>query len=304
MISEEGAPLQTKLYPPQTIAMRRMRRTRGMYRMHRVWAVFFVAALLLFLLPAGGALAAKTPKQAEAEKAALASASEATPSEGAAEPGATPAPASPSEEEESGAQKKDAAESSRHNFLLLVNWDNPYYGGSFELVRLDKVIDKGLVAMKNHHQIDKTAGAAANAMFRAAKEEGVGKLVIDNAYRSVERQETMWKKRLRRNKNYGANPYQEPVKVLPGGKSEHATGLALDIFAKSYQKSNAAFGNTAEGRWLAQNAHKYGFILRYPADKQHITGVVYEPWHFRYVGVAPATEMYEQRLCLEEYLKK
>lgn len=62
------------------------------------------------------------------------------------------------------------------------------------------------------------------------------------------------------------------------------------------------FADTTEGKWLAENAYKYGFILRYPEDKQSVTGVVYEPWHFRYVGVDVAKSVYDSGLCLEEYL--
>lgn len=207
------------------------------------------------------------------------------------------------QQEEDKLQADERQEEKPVNYLLLVNWENPSDGKEFTLVRLDKVLDRGLVIHSNHHLIEKTAGQAANIMFRAAQEEGIGKFVIDNVYRSPGRQAAMWNKKIRANANYGANPYSNPVKVLPGGKSEHATGLALDVLAKSYRRSNAGFADTAEGKWLAHNAHKYGFILRYPANKQHITGVIYEPWHIRYVGIEPATQMYEKGLCLEEYLK-
>ena len=66
--------------------------------------------------------------------------------------------------------------------------------------------------------------------------------------------------------------------------------------------ADTAFGDTSEAKWLAENAHRFGFILRYPADKTGITGVQYEPWHFRFVGREAATEIYEQGLCLEEYI--
>lgn len=205
------------------------------------------------------------------------------------------------QEEQEQAEQTPAPEKPA-NYLLLVNWDHAYDGEEFTLVRLDKVFDRDLVIKSNHHLIEKTTGEAANSMFRAAKEQGIGKFVIDNVYRSPARQTAMWNKSIRKNADYGANPYSKPVKVLPGGKSEHGTGLALDIFAKTYQKSNAGFADTTEGKWLANNAHLYGFILRYPANKQHITGVIYEPWHFRYVGIAHAAEIYEKGLCLEEYV--
>ncbi len=80
------------------------------------------------------------------------------------------------------------------------------------------------------------------------------------------------------------------------GHSEHQTGLALDV-----NSLDDSFANTAEGRWLANNAHKYGFIIRYPKGKTDKTGYIYEPWHIRYVGVEKATKIYNSGLSLEEY---
>lgn len=81
------------------------------------------------------------------------------------------------------------------------------------------------------------------------------------------------------------------------GCSENGAGLAVEIGSAS-----AGFSSTKEYTWLVNNAHNYGFILRYPEDKTEITGIIYQPWHWRYVGVDVATEMKEQNLCLEEYL--
>ena len=81
------------------------------------------------------------------------------------------------------------------------------------------------------------------------------------------------------------------------GTSEHQLGIAVDI-NPDYEKSGKEVY-----AWLAENAHEYGFINRYPEDKVHITGIMNEPWHYRYVGENAAKEMYEQRICLEEYLK-
>jgi D-alanyl-D-alanine carboxypeptidase len=88
------------------------------------------------------------------------------------------------------------------------------------------------------------------------------------------------------------------------GYSEHHTGLAVDIVTPSYQVLNAGFAQTDAAVWMAQNAHRYGFIIRYPADKVDVTGIGYEPWHVRYVGIANAKAIFEQGLCLEEYLEK
>jgi D-alanyl-D-alanine carboxypeptidase len=86
-------------------------------------------------------------------------------------------------------------------------------------------------------------------------------------------------------------------RIEPAGCSENGAGLAVDIVSAS-----AGFASTPEYQWLEQNAHKYGFVLRYPQDKTEITGIIYQPWHWRYVGIDAATEMKENNLCLEEYL--
>ena len=85
------------------------------------------------------------------------------------------------------------------------------------------------------------------------------------------------------------------------GHSEHQTGLAVDV--EGSNKSYDNFEDSPEFEWMKNNAHKYGFILRYPKGKEHITGFKYEPWHYRYVGVNIATYLYQNNLTLEEYLK-
>lgn len=87
------------------------------------------------------------------------------------------------------------------------------------------------------------------------------------------------------------------------GTSEHHLGLAVDIVSLQYQQLDEAQARTPEIIWLTEHCSEYGFILRYPKDKTQITGIVYEPWHFRYVGVETAKVIMEQGLCLEEYLE-
>ena len=142
-------------------------------------------------------------------------------------------------------------------------------------------------------------GKAAALMFKDAKSQGIGKYFITSAYRCVSYQDTLFQARVEQDPDYANDPYTDPVKVLPGKISEHATGLALDILSDNYKDADDGYADTPEGQWLLNNVHKYGFILRYPKDKEHITGVIYEPWHFRYVGVEAATEMYHLGLCLE-----
>ena len=142
-------------------------------------------------------------------------------------------------------------------------------------------------------------------MLEAAEAEGVkNKYYLVNAYRDQWTQRRMFQKRLDQNPHYGEDPYHHPVGTMPYYASEHCYGLAIDITSMNYTYVYTGYGNTAEAKWMTANAHRFGFILRYPADKEHITGVHYEPWHFRYVGVKAATEMYESGQCLEEYLGK
>ena len=87
------------------------------------------------------------------------------------------------------------------------------------------------------------------------------------------------------------------------GTSEHQSGLAADIVTPSHQTLDPAFADTAAGQWLVEHAHEYGFVLRYPEEKQEITKIIYESWHFRFVGKTHAKLMKEQNLCLAEYLE-
>ena len=93
------------------------------------------------------------------------------------------------------------------------------------------------------------------------------------------------------------------MSVTVPGTSEHHLGLALDILTGSYTEMDDGFGETEAGKWLAANSADYGFILRYPQGKEDITGIIYEPWHFRYVGEKYAKDITERGVCLEEYLK-
>ena len=90
--------------------------------------------------------------------------------------------------------------------------------------------------------------------------------------------------------------------VAVPGTSEHETGMALDIVSYSYQLLNEQQENTAEQKWFMEHCWEYGFILRYPKDKTEVTGIGYEPWHYRYVGREHAAKLYESGLCLEEYI--
>lgn len=101
---------------------------------------------------------------------------------------------------------------------------------------------------------------------------------------------------------------EEEAKKLAGtvvavpGTSEHELGLAFDLVDNNYRNLDEAQENTPVQKWLMENCWKYGFILRYPSDKSEATGIIYEPWHYRYVGKELALAVYESGLCLEEYM--
>lgn len=142
-------------------------------------------------------------------------------------------------------------------------------------------------------------------MLNAGQNEGC-RFFICSAYRSQTRQSEIYNSHIR---DYRARGYSDEkakelteLSIAVPGSSEHQTGMAVDIVATYYQQLNSNFANTKEAQWLKEHAHEYGFILRYPKDKTHITMITFEPWHFRYVGVEAAKEIYEQDLCYEEYL--
>lgn len=141
------------------------------------------------------------------------------------------------------------------------------------------------------------AAKALEVLVSEASKQGI-ELYCVSAYRSYEKQKVLYERvKKRRGKEY-ANKYC----ALPG-HSEHQTGLCIDI-ANINNKLNTVLGKAKEGLWLKKNAHIYGFILRYPEEKSDITGYNYEPWHFRYVGIEAATEIYNKGLTLEQYLGK
>lgn len=143
-------------------------------------------------------------------------------------------------------------------------------------------------------------------MFTAAKEDGVN-LIVCSPYRDLSRQEYLFDRKMKTYINSGysyMDAYKESSAVVTvPGASEHQIGLAVDLICDNYSQLNEGFADTAAGKWLNENSYKYGFILRYPADKEDITGIIYEPWHFRYVGVDAATVIHDRNICLEEFIQ-
>lgn len=139
-------------------------------------------------------------------------------------------------------------------------------------------------------------------MYNAALADGITLTPI-SGYRSFNRQKTNFENRIALYQSQGLSKEDAAKKaseiILLPGASEHNAGLAMDIGSLTVD-----FENTDAFRWLQENAYKYGFILRYPKDKTHITKITYEPWHYRYVGTEIAKELKESGMTLEEYLGK
>lgn len=147
--------------------------------------------------------------------------------------------------------------------------------------------DVRAVNSSNRLYMRKEAASALEELFKAAEDENYYLYAV-SGYRSYSYQKSIY------------NPYSGYS--APAGASEHQLGLAMDITLAKYNGTlSVDFGNTKEGKWVKENAHKYGFIIRYLQGKEDITGYNYEPWHLRYLGVDLATELYEKNITLEEY---
>jgi D-alanyl-D-alanine carboxypeptidase len=147
-------------------------------------------------------------------------------------------------------------------------------------------------------QLRQEAASAAERLFNAADKKGF-KLIMTSGYRSAALQQIIFNGYAARDGETAANKYS----ARPG-MSEHQTGLALDI-SRSDRKCylEICFGNTEEGKWLAENAHLFGFHLRYQERKEKITGYQFEPWHFRYLGTDLAARLYSADVTMEEFFK-
>ncbi|MRG87178.1 hypothetical protein GH754_12750 [Salinibacillus xinjiangensis] len=146
-------------------------------------------------------------------------------------------------------------------------------------------------------QMQKEAARALEEMFQQAKAENINLYAV-SGYRSYERQDQIFQY----NVNQHGEEYANQFSARPG-ESEHQTGLTMDITSRSANFGLIQqFGETKEGKWVAENAHQYGFIVRYPENQEDITGYIYEPWHLRYIGKEAAKEVYKRKVTLEEFV--
>ena len=180
--------------------------------------------------------------------------------------------------------------------LTLVNYENTIP----ENWKVD------LIHLNNGQSVDRRIYKDLMDMLQAAKKEGLNPLIC-SSYRTYEKQEDLYQNKVKKYLNQGYSKTEALDKaafwIARPQTSEHQLGLAVDIVSLKNQRLDHQQENTAEQHWLIQNSWKYGFILRYPTNKNNITKVGYEPWHYRYVGKVHAKKIKELGVCLEEYIE-
>ena len=179
--------------------------------------------------------------------------------------------------------------------LLLVNpWNE-----------MPEDFEVTLKSLPDGHKVDERIYDALTDMLQACRDDGLNPKIC-SSYRTMSKQTYLYNNKIARLRNAG---YSKQAAIAEAGRwvarpgtSEHQLGLALDIVSSSYQALTKKQERTAEQKWLIEHCWEYGFILRYPNDKSEITGIGYEPWHYRYVGVDVALDIRDSGLCFEEYL--
>ncbi len=286
--------------PPLTPAQRRRaeaarRRRRAALRRRRAVALMLLLALLAL---AAWGLTALLGGGRDAQDGSSSGAADAGGSSLSAQTGGSSSPAgsSPLDAAADSSAAKTAAQGEEDWQMRLVNHTHPLPDG----------FTVETSALPNGLEFDSRAIGQLEQMLADGNATGL-QLMVCSAYRSVERQDELFNEMLQ---DYIAEGYSEEEAYAitatirtPHGCSEHSTGLAADIVAVDYQMLDDGYAETDEAKWLLENAADYGFILRYPKDKESVTGIIWEPWHYRYVGVENAKKIKESGLCLEEYLE-
>jgi len=171
---------------------------------------------------------------------------------------------------------------------VLANQDN----------LLDRDFVPALTALPGGHYFDSRAADALQDFLAGARDAGLSTYLV-SSYRSYATQEYLFNNKVAQ---YGGDREAAARIVAIPGSSEHQTALAADITDRWYEYMNESLADTALSKWMKEHCAEYGFILRFPEDKQDITGIMFEPWHFRYVGVEAAEYIMSHGLCLEEFV--
>lgn len=299
-VPQNGTPAQRQPSPRHSAAppvRRRRRASRQQLARRRVLILLAVAVTLCFA--AWGIVELltkdKTPANSTAAVSSAASSQAAVSSSAASVPASSAAPTAPPAPTPAATAAPVVSEQDWK--MRLVNAKKP----------LPEGFAPELATLANGKQFDARAIEDLNAMLADAKAAGLSPLVC-SAYRSIARQDELFNQMKQDYMAQGmseADAYAKTATIrTPHGCSEHSSGLAADIVAVNYQTLDDGYENTPEAQWLHAHAAEYGFILRYPKGKEDVTGIIYEPWHFRYVGTENAQKIKDSGLCLEEYLEQ
>lgn len=192
--------------------------------------------------------------------------------------------------------KTAGSDKAQWNLLLVNPWNE-----------MPADYDIRLTNLSGGQAIDERCYPELQQMMDDCRAAGLSPLIC-SSYRSWEKQESLFRNQTA---SYTAQGYSKEdaqkearKAVAVPGTSEHQLGLAADIVDASHQLLDSSQEDTKVQKWLMKNSWKYGFILRYPNDKSELTGIIYEPWHYRYVGKEAAKEIYDRQICLEEYLEE
>ena len=182
--------------------------------------------------------------------------------------------------------------------MILCNPTHPLPDGYIENVKLKSIF-------QTKYKVDERIWYNVKAMFLAAKMDGIN-LTMVSAFRDIALQTRNFNNKKNSYINSGMSEdaaYAKTATIIAvPGTSEHHTGLALDILCSSYGSLTSGFDQTKAYKWLREHCTEYGFIMRYAKDKQSVTKIIYEPWHYRFVGIENAKKITASGLCYEEYL--
>ncbi len=191
-------------------------------------------------------------------------------------------------------EKERLADLGKKNLILVNKWNE--VPGDYEA---------DIVDIENGYSIDSTAKEQLEAMMAACREAGCDP-VICSAYRTHDTQISLYEREAQPYLDQGMDEEEEKKKagesVARPGTSEHECGLAVDIIDAGYQVLDDKQEETETQQWLMKHCQDYGFILRYPNGRMETTGIIYEPWHYRYVGKKHAKYIMDNDLCFEDYI--
>jgi D-alanyl-D-alanine carboxypeptidase len=202
----------------------------------------------------------------------------------------------------------DAITVDDEDYLILANKDEPL-GRKYKPDDLD-TLDRDLTLDGKKIRLEATAALAVEALVLELWECGYEDIRVTSGYRDYDYQKSLFYTYMDNERKSHPDLDDDEIEEIVltysarPGTSEHQTGLCVDLISTEHLALDVSFEDNPAFEWLTENAHHFGFILRYPEDMEDVTGYSYEPWHYRFVGVKAATEIYEGEMVLEEYLEE